>query len=89
MGEMALFSKSLSRCSTVRCSTRVTARIVTHEQLVEYVLQQPLAKHQIREVIWKKESEITMVRRRPARPLAVKHLYSDVSMLLVSISWGC
>ena len=58
---MALFSKSLARCTTVRCATRVTARIITHEQLVEYLMQQPMAKHQIREGIWRKESEITMV----------------------------
>jgi len=61
VGEMALFSKSLARCATVRCATRVTARIITHEQLVEYLMQQPQAKHQIREGMWKKESEITMV----------------------------
>jgi len=61
VGDMALFSKSLTRCATVRCASRVTARIITHEQLVEYLMQQPLAKHQIREGIWKKESEITMV----------------------------
>jgi hypothetical protein len=34
--------------ATVRCATRVTARIITHEQLVEYLLQQPMAKHQVR-----------------------------------------
>ncbi len=28
---------------------------------VEYLMANPLAKHQVREVIWKKESEITMV----------------------------
>lgn len=61
VGEMALFSKSLTRCATVRCATKVTARIITHEQLVEFLMQQPMAKHQIREKIWKKESEITMV----------------------------
>lgn len=61
VGEMALFSKSLARCATVRCATRVTARIITHEQLQEYLVQQPQARHQIREGIWKKESEITMV----------------------------
>jgi hypothetical protein len=33
--------------ATVRCATRVTARIITHEQLVEYLLQQPMAKHQV------------------------------------------
>lgn len=52
---------SLPAGATVRCATRVTARIITHEQLVEYLMQQPMAKHQIREGIWKKESEITMV----------------------------
>lgn len=33
--------------ATVRCATRVTARIITHEQLVEYLMQQPMAKHQV------------------------------------------
>ncbi|KAJ9508791.1 hypothetical protein QJQ45_028102, partial [Haematococcus lacustris] len=61
VGDMALFSRSLTRCATVRCATRVTARVITHEQLVEYLAAQPLAKHQIREGIWKKESEIIMV----------------------------
>ncbi|GLC35996.1 hypothetical protein PLESTB_000527500 [Pleodorina starrii] len=61
VGEMALFSKSLLRTASVRCVTKVHARLITHEQLVEYLIANPLAKHQVREVIWKKESEITMV----------------------------
>lgn len=61
VGEMALFSKSLLRTATVRCASKVVARVITHEQLVEYLMANPLAKHQVREVIWKKESEITMV----------------------------
>ncbi|PNW77250.1 hypothetical protein CHLRE_10g428650v5 [Chlamydomonas reinhardtii] len=61
VGEMALFSKSLLRTATVRCATKVVTRVITHEQLVEYVMANPLAKHQVREVILKKESEITMV----------------------------
>lgn len=28
---------------------------------MEYLIANPLAKHQVREVIWKKESEVTMV----------------------------
>ncbi len=47
--------------ATVRCNTAVTARIVTTDQLVAYLMEQPMAKHQIREGIWKKESEITIV----------------------------
>ncbi|GIL72516.1 hypothetical protein Vretimale_4302 [Volvox reticuliferus] len=61
VGEMALFSKSLLRTASVRCATKVHTRLITHEQLVEYLIANPLAKHQVREVIWKKESEITMV----------------------------
>ncbi|KAF5842526.1 hypothetical protein DUNSADRAFT_6770, partial [Dunaliella salina] len=61
LGEMSLFSKSITRCASVRCVTKVTVRIITHEQLVEYLIKQPMAKHQIRESIWKKECEITMV----------------------------
>jgi hypothetical protein len=56
---MALFSKSLARCATVRCATRVTARIIIHEQLVEYLMQQPLAKHQVRPAM--------MLARQPLR----------------------
>ncbi len=33
--------------ATVRCATAVKARIITHEQLIEYLLRQPLAKHQV------------------------------------------
>ncbi|KXZ56467.1 hypothetical protein GPECTOR_1g418 [Gonium pectorale] len=61
VGEMALFSKGLLRTASVRCATKVHARLITHEQLVEFLIANPLAKHQLREVIWKKESEITMV----------------------------
>ena len=28
--------------------TKVEVRIITHEQLVEYLIKQPLAKHQVR-----------------------------------------
>ncbi len=34
VGEMALFSKSLLRTATVRCASKVVARVITHEQLV-------------------------------------------------------
>eukprot|EP00983_Pelagomonas_calceolata_P091032 1157492-Pelagomonas_calceolata.AAC.10 len=34
-------------CASVRCVTKVTVRIITHEQLVEYLIKQPMAKHQI------------------------------------------
>lgn len=61
VGEMALFSKHFTRTATVRCSTKVTARIITHEQLAEFLLQQPMAKYQIREGIWKRESEVAIV----------------------------
>lgn len=47
--------------ATVRCSTPVIARIITHDQFTDYLSDQPMAKHQIREGIWKKDSEITIV----------------------------
>jgi len=39
--------------ASVRCLTKVTTRIITHEQLVEYLIKQPMAKHQIRWVRWR------------------------------------
>lgn len=60
IGEMALFGKG-TRSASLRCTTKVVVRLIIHEQLVEYLMANPMAKHQLREIIWKKESEITMV----------------------------
>ncbi|MEW5317105.1 MAG: hypothetical protein WDW38_008433 [Sanguina aurantia] len=61
LGEMALFSKTLLRSATVRCASQVVVRIITHEQLVDFLLANLPAKHQIQEGIWKKQSEVMTV----------------------------
>lgn len=46
-GEMALFSKGLQRSATVRCATKVVARVITHEQLVRSELAGAGGRHAV------------------------------------------
>jgi CRP-like cAMP-binding protein len=61
IGDMGLFSKHRQRQATVRCSSQLVVRVILPDQLEDYLSQNPLARHQMRENILKKESEVTMV----------------------------
>ena len=58
IGDMGLFSKHRQRQATVRCSSKMVVRVILPDQLEDYLMQQPLARNQMRENILKKESEV-------------------------------
>jgi [calcium/calmodulin-dependent protein kinase] kinase len=54
IGDMGLFSKNRQRQATVRCSSKLVARIILPDQLEDYLNRHTLALNQMRDNILKK-----------------------------------
>lgn len=61
IGEMVFFNHVGVRSATVRATTPMTVSIIGRDQLAAYLKQYPEAKHQLREIIWNRESELLML----------------------------
>ena len=60
IGDMGLFSKNRQRQATVRCTSKLVARIILPDQLNDYLNSHTLARNQMRENVLKKVCHIMM-----------------------------
>jgi len=61
IGEMALFTRECRRMATVRAVSKTVAKVLSKDEVMMYLARHPETRQQLRELVWKRESESVTV----------------------------